>query len=83
MLRLSRNQGQRFISVRSRCSGDGAHFFDTMTGLLARLTGILAQREAPIFVVCTFDTEYTLIANEFVANAVEGFEMQDIEVEAI
>ena len=54
-----------------------------MTGLLARLTGILAQREVPIFAVCTFDTEYSLIANEFVANAVEGFEMQDIEVEAI
>ena len=56
-------------------------FLIEVTGLLARLAGILAEREVPIFAVSTFDTDYILIRNEFVTKAVEGFEMQDIEVE--
>jgi len=51
--------------------------------LLAWLTGILAEREAPIFAVSKFDTDYLLVPNDFVAKPVDGFEMQDIEVEAI
>ena len=52
----------------------------SLVGILARLTGTLAQRGIPVFAVSTFDTDYVLVkADRFSeareALAAEGYDM--------
>jgi uncharacterized protein len=54
-----------------------------MTGLLARLASILAEKEIAIFAISTFDTDYLLIRGNKAANAEVAFRERDIEVEVI
>ena len=51
-----------------------------MTGLLARLAGILAKASIALFAISTFDTDYILIRAVNVEKAVEMFEKQPIKV---
>jgi uncharacterized protein len=51
-----------------------------VTGLLARLAGILAQASIALFAISTFDTDYMLIRAVNVEKGVEMFEKQDIKV---
>ena len=54
-----------------------------VTGLLARLAGILAEKNVALFAISTFDTDYILIRGETVNKAVEGFREQAIQVSLI
>ena len=54
-----------------------------MTGLLARLAGILAEESIALFAISTFDTDYILIRAVNVEKAVKGFEQQNIKVAVI
>jgi hypothetical protein len=54
-----------------------------VTGLLARLAGILAEEKIAIFAISTFDTDYILIRGEAVAKAKSGFEDSDIKTEIV
>lgn len=54
-----------------------------VTGLLARLAGILAGEEIPIFASSTYDTDYILVRDKHLDKAVHAFEAQDIEVDLI
>jgi hypothetical protein len=51
-----------------------------VTGLLARLAGILAKERIPIFAISTFDTDYILINAANLGKAKEGFERDGIVV---
>jgi len=51
-----------------------------VTGLLAQLAGILAEKKIALFGVSTFDTDYILIRSGNVNNAVEGFHERGIKV---
>jgi len=51
-----------------------------VTGLLAQLATILAEKGISIFAVSTFDTDYILIRADNVDRAVKGFEDHGIEV---
>ena len=44
----------------------------SLTGILARLSGILAENEIPLFAVSTFDTDYLLVKSVHFARAVEA-----------
>jgi hypothetical protein len=54
-----------------------------VTGLLARLAGILAEEKIAIFAISTFDTDYILIRGEAVAKAKRGFVDSDIKTEVV
>ena len=41
----------------------------TLTGVLSRLTGLLAQAGVPVFSVSTFDTDYVLVKGERLSDA--------------
>lgn len=43
----------------------------SLTGILARLAGILAQNGIPIFAISTYNTDYILIKNDTLAAAVD------------
>jgi len=51
-----------------------------VTGLLARLAGILADGSIALFAISTFDTDYILIRAVNVEKAVHGFERRNINV---
>jgi uncharacterized protein len=51
-----------------------------VTGLLARLAGILAEESIALFAISTFDTDYILIRAVNVEKAVMGFEQRNIMV---
>ena len=51
-----------------------------VTGLLAQLAGILAERSIAIFAISTFDTDYILIRATNVESVTTGFENQGIKV---
>ena len=51
-----------------------------VTGLLARLAGVLAEQSIALFAISTFDTDYILIRAVNVEKAVKGFEDQNIGV---
>ena len=44
----------------------------SLTGILARLSGILAAREIGIFAVSTYNTDYILVKEENYARALEA-----------
>lgn len=54
-----------------------------VTGLLAQLATILAEKGISIFAISTFDTDYILIRADNVDRAVKGFEKQGIEVSGL
>ena len=43
----------------------------SLTGILAKIAGILAESEIPIFVVSTYNTDYILVKQENFEKAVE------------
>ena len=54
-----------------------------VTGLLARLAGILAGRGIALFAISTFDTDWILIRAEKVLEAVKGFQGEGIKTEVL
>jgi uncharacterized protein len=54
-----------------------------VTGLLARLATLLAEKEIPIFALSTFDTDYILIRGTDVTKAVDGFQKEAIKTEVL
>jgi len=64
---LAREDGWRAFRVA------GAMAF-TLVGVLAGLTGLLAQRGIPVFVVSTFDTDYVLVKAERFREALTALE---------
>ncbi len=44
------------------------------TGILARLSGLLAARDIPIFVVSSYDTDYLLVAADVLTRTIETLE---------
>lgn len=44
----------------------------SLTGILARLTGILADAGVPVFAVSTFNTDYLLVKNERLSDALDA-----------
>ena len=43
----------------------------SLTGVLAKIAALLAEREIPIFAVSTFDTDYILVKREREADALD------------
>ena len=41
------------------------------TGIIANISGILAERSIPIFTISTYDTDYILVKNHDLNNAIE------------
>jgi hypothetical protein len=54
-----------------------------VTGLLARLAGILAKKEIAIFAISTFDTDYILVRYKDAVKAQKGFEEEGIKVDVV
>ncbi len=46
----------------------------SLVGILARLTGVLAERGIPVFAVSTYDTDYILVKAERYEEAARAFE---------
>ncbi len=59
---LAREDGWRAFRVK------GSMPF-TLTGVLSRLTGLLAEAGVPVFAVSTFDTDYVLVKAECLSDA--------------
>ena len=53
-----------------------------LTGVLASLSGVLANAAIPIFVVSTFDTDYLLVRTQDLARAREALEADGHQVTA-
>ena len=46
----------------------------SLTGIIARISGILAQRDISIFVVSTYDTDYIFVKEEDMEKCVKALE---------
>ena len=71
---LAREDGWRAFRVT------GSMAF-TLVGVLAKLTGTLAERGIPVFAVSTFDTDYVLVKAEQFDLALDTLAEAGIEVE--
>ncbi|MEW6998606.1 ACT domain-containing protein [Colwelliaceae bacterium BS250] len=49
----------------------------SLTGILSNISGVLAAKEISIFVISTFDTDYILIKQDSVENAVNALRAGD------
>jgi hypothetical protein len=52
----------------------------SMTGILSNISGILAQEKISIFAISTFDTDYILIKQEFMDNAINSLQKNGYNV---
>jgi uncharacterized protein len=52
----------------------------SLIGILSKISGILAQQDISIFAVSTYDTDYILVKNNKVENAVEVLEREGYEI---
>ena len=52
----------------------------SLVGILARLTGTLAQRGIPVFTVSTFDTDYVLVKAEHFSDAMDALAAAGYEI---
>jgi len=42
-----------------------------LIGIIAKISGVLAENDIPVFVISTYNTDYVLIKNENYSNALE------------
>jgi len=52
----------------------------SMTGILSNISGVLAQEKISIFAISTFDTDYILIKQEFIDNAINSLQKNGYNV---
>ncbi|PAJ72108.1 amino acid-binding protein [Pseudoalteromonas sp. NBT06-2] len=52
----------------------------SMTGILSNISGILAQEKISIFAISTFDTDYILIKQEFIENAINSLQQDGYNI---
>ena len=52
-----------------------------LVGILARIAGILAEQDIPIFAISTFNTDYLLLKEEKLAKAMTALRMNGYEIE--
>ncbi len=52
----------------------------SLTGILAKLSAVLAEAEVSLFAISTYDTDYILVKSERVAMAVEALEVQGYHI---
>ena len=52
----------------------------SMTGILSNISGVLAQEKISIFAISTFDTDYNLIKQEFIDNAINSLQKNGYNV---
>jgi len=64
-----------------RCLKVHGPFDFSLTGILASLTGPLADEQVPIFAVSTFDTDYLLVRDKDLLDAVDALTRRGHRVE--
>ena len=47
----------------------------TLVGILSKITGVLAERQIPVFAVSTFDTDYLLVRTDHLCQARTALEL--------
>ena len=53
----------------------------SLVGILAKLTGILAERKIPVFAVSTYNTDYLLIKKEKMPFVLQALRENEYETE--
>ena len=53
----------------------------SLVGILAKVTGILAERQIPVFAVSTYNTDYLLIKKEKMPSALQALRENEYETE--
>lgn len=51
-----------------------------LVGILARLTGLLAEEKIPVFVVSTFDTDYLLVEERYLDKTLAKLQINGCEI---
>lgn len=51
----------------------------SLIGVLSKLSGILAEKQIPVFVVSTYDTDYILIKNCYIDKAIAALKERGYE----
>jgi len=52
----------------------------SLTGILSKISTVLANNEISIFAISTFDTDYILVKNNMISNAIEALRDSDYEI---
>lgn len=52
----------------------------SLTGIMSQISGVLADADISIFAISTFDTDYILVKQDAVENAVEALRKADYKV---
>ncbi len=55
----------------------------SLTGILSALAAPLAEAKISIFAISTFDTDYLMVKQEFLADAIEVLKKSKIEIKCI
>ncbi|WP_018690995.1 ACT domain-containing protein [Algicola sagamiensis] len=52
----------------------------SMTGILSKISGVLAESRVSIFAISTFDTDYILVKQEMIPKAIEALRLKGYTV---
>jgi len=52
----------------------------SLTGILSDITGVLADEKISIFAISTYDTDYILVKNHSLSNAINTLEKNDYKI---
>lgn len=53
----------------------------SLTGIIAHISRVLAEKEIPIFVTSTYDTDYVMVREQFLARAITAMKEAGYSIE--